>query len=214
MALFRRRAWIWLGGLALLAAGGLAVRGAGAWLVVADPLARVPAIAVLGGDFPFRAVEAARLYGEGWAPEVWLQRGVVPERDALLARLGMVMQEEESANRAVLVRLGVPPGAVRLLPGEARSTAEELQLVGREAVRARAQAVIVVTSKPHTRRVRLAWRRLVGDRPAAIVRPSREDPFRPERWWASTRDALAVTRELLGLANLWAGLPVPSAPPP
>jgi hypothetical protein len=29
-----------------------------------------------------------------------------------------------------------------------------------------------------------------------------------DHWWRNTRDALAVVREILGLINLWAGLPV------
>src|SRR6266542_6547568 len=40
------------------------------WLVVQDPLGPAPAIVVLNGYFPFRAVEAASLYQQGWAKEV------------------------------------------------------------------------------------------------------------------------------------------------
>jgi hypothetical protein len=68
--------------------------------------------------------------------------------------------------------------------------------------------VIIVTSPEHTRRVRALWRRLAGANQRAIVRASSEDPFDRDHWWRNTRDAYAVVRELLGLANAWAGLPV------
>ena len=42
----------------------------------------------------------------------------------------------------------------------------------------------------------------------AIVRAAPTDPFAPERWWTSTNDSLDVVREVLGLLNAWAGLPV------
>jgi hypothetical protein len=44
----------------------------GQWLMVADPLEPAKAIVVLSGRVPFRALEAASIYREGLAPEVWL----------------------------------------------------------------------------------------------------------------------------------------------
>jgi hypothetical protein len=52
------------------------------------------------------------------------------------------------------------------------------------------------------------WRHLAGEDLRAIVRAAPEDPFDADHWWRNTRDALSVVRELLGLMNVWAGLPV------
>ena len=41
-----------------------------------------------------------------------------------------------------------------------------------------------------------------------MVRAAPEDPFDPRHWWRNSRDALDVVREVLGLLNAWAGLPV------
>ena len=46
--------------------------GAGKWLVREDPLEQAAAIAVLSGNIPTRALEAARLYHDGYAKEIWL----------------------------------------------------------------------------------------------------------------------------------------------
>lgn len=207
----RWRRLLWAGLLVISLIGGaltLAVRGLGHWLMVADPLEGATAIVVLAGDYPFRAVEAASVYRDGWAPEVWLQRTASPAHEAALARLGFHPPDEERSNRLALNRFGVPATAIRTLDGRAENTAQEVELVARELRRSGGRAVILVTSKPHSRRVKATWRALVPASHRAVVRYAGEDPFRPSAWWRSTRDALAVSREVLGLLNVWAGFPV------
>ncbi len=69
--------------------GGAGVGTVGYWLVVADPLENAQAIVVLSGDVPFRAMEAASIYRNGRAPEVWITRAIHPLREAALAKLGI-----------------------------------------------------------------------------------------------------------------------------
>ncbi len=194
----------------VLVAGFVAwmLRGIAHWLVVADPLRPAAAIVVLGGGMPFRAMEAAALYQHGWAPQVWVIRGTAPTAEAALARLGIQVIGEETYNRQVLEQLGVPSEAIRILPEGVQTTVGEVQLIARELRRLGADRVIVVTSKPHTRRVRATWRALSGGTPQAIVRYTTEEPYHPTRWWRQASDALAVSREVFGLLNVWAGFPV------
>lgn len=180
----------------------------GHWLVVADPLDEAEAVVVLSGHLPFRAMEAATLYREGWVEEVWLTKVAQQAEESAMARLGFKPGREENLNRQILERLGVAPQAIRLLSEEIWNTADEVRLIARELERIKGQRVILVTSKAHTRRVRATWRVLVGESPHAIVRYSTEDPYDPWRWWRNTRDALAVSRELFGLMNVWAGFPI------
>jgi len=81
-------------------------------------------------------------------------------------------------------------------------------VISRELKQAGGNRVILVTSKPHTRRVHIIWKALLGDTPTVIVRYAREDPFEPGRWWRNTKDALAVSREVFGIMNVWTGFPV------
>ena len=60
---------------AAVALAAFALMEAGAWLVLEDPLQPADAIVVLGGGAPFRAMEAAKLYNQGWAHQVWLTQG-------------------------------------------------------------------------------------------------------------------------------------------
>lgn len=194
----------------LLTFAPLALTAIGTWLVTEDPLQHAPAVVVFGGQVPFRAMEAAAIYRQGWTHEVWLtQRGVDPE-DVALARLGIQRPPEYAYNRQVLERLGVSSNAIRVLNERNVNTAEEVRVIARELRSHGADRVILVTSKFHTRRVRVLWHALVGNHPEAIIRYTPDDPFEADHWFRNTEDGMAVSREWFGLLNAWAGFPVKS----
>ena len=195
--------------LVLLLAGAVVVfRGLGAWLVVEDPLAPADAIVVLSGSMPYRAVEAAQIYQQHFAPEVWLTRPSGPGED--LRRMGLEFTNEETYNAEVLEKLGVPENSIHVLPEEILNTQDEVLLIAGTLRQSGKTRVIIVTSPPHTRRVRALWKALAGkDNLQVIVRYSRAEPYDARHWWHNTRDSLAVVRETLGLLNVWAGLPIP-----
>jgi uncharacterized SAM-binding protein YcdF (DUF218 family) len=197
--------------LALALAGVLVPLGAGRlgqWLLVADALEGARAIVVLSGRLPFRAMEAAAIYRAGWATEVWLTKEARTPEERALDRLGVPVVRGEALNREVLERLGVPSRAIRLLDDGVRNTVDEVRLIAHELGANRADRVILVTSKTHSRRVRATWSAMVGPSPHAIVRYASEEPFESGQWWRHTRDALDVSREVFGLMNVWAGFPV------
>jgi uncharacterized SAM-binding protein YcdF (DUF218 family) len=182
--------------------------GVGQWLMVADPLEPAKAIVVLSGRVPFRAMEAASIYQEGLAPEVWLTKEVRTAEELALDRLEVPVVRGDAYNRAVLERLGVKPEAIRLLGDGVRNTVDEVRLIASELGRNGGDRVIIVTSKAHSRRVRATWAAIVGVSPRVIVRYAREEPYGARGWWRNTRDALDVSREVFGLMNVWAGFPV------
>jgi uncharacterized SAM-binding protein YcdF (DUF218 family) len=196
---------------AALIAGGWVVAHAGTWLVVEDPLQHARAVVVLGGQMPFRAMEASRLYQQGWAREVWVTQGAALEDQVALTRMGIERPTDSDYSALVLDHLGVTRDAVRLLPTRVDSTADEIRLVAAELRRTGDERVILVSSKYHARRVRALWSMLVGARPEAVVRYTPDDPFDPDRWWKTTSDAMAVSREWLGLLNARIGFPIRSA---
>ena len=180
--------------------------GVGRWLVVEDPLEKAQAIVVLSGRIPMRAKEAARLYNAGYAPQIWLTRANEPA--ASLQEMHIAYIGEDFFNTRVLMHEGVPSNAIRVLEPPIDNTADEIRSVGDELSREKGSAVIIVTTKAHTRRVRTLWKELSGGRGRAIVRAAPSDPFAPEHWWRATGDSLDVVREVLGLLNAWAGLPL------
>jgi len=183
--------------------------GVGRWLVREDALAKGNAIVVLTGRMPDRALQAAKIYREGYAPEVWLTQTLEPKRT--MASLGISFDEEEEISRRVLVHEGVPEKAIRVLSPGIVNTADEMGVISDSMAKTKKTTVIVVTSKPHTRRVRALWNRLEAGRGQIIVRAAETDSFDAAHWWRSTRDTLDVVREVLGLLNVWAGLPLKPA---
>jgi uncharacterized SAM-binding protein YcdF (DUF218 family) len=204
----RTRLWI------ILAAAGCGIMvltlavffGVGRWLVVEDPVAKARAIVVLSGGMPVRALEAARLYTQGYAPEVWLTH--TPEPGESLKAMGIPYEGEEVYSARVLIHEGVPAGAIHVLEPPIVNTADEVRVISGALGREKDRSVILVTSKPHTRRARLLWRKLAPAQSRVIVRAASQDPFDPRRWWRNSSDALDVVREVLGLMNAWAGLPL------
>ncbi|HEX3353056.1 MAG: YdcF family protein [Terriglobales bacterium] len=197
-------------GLAVLVIAVTAVAGfrnVGRWLVCDDRLSRADVIFVLSGGLPYRAEEAGKVFGMGYAPEVWVSRPESPADD--LEKYGVHFIGEEEYDRQILMHEGVPESAIHILSDSAVDTEQEVQEAVREMRRAGKTRVIIVTSPQHTRRVKALWKRFAGDSPAVLLHAAREDPYDSSHWWRNTRDVFSVVRETLGLINVWAGLPVP-----
>ena len=64
--------------LLLLVAALAAFRNAGRWLTREDPRSSADIIFVLSGGMPYRAEEAGKVFGMGYAPEVWVSRAESP----------------------------------------------------------------------------------------------------------------------------------------
>ena len=192
--------------LPLFAAAILGFRGVGRWLVREDPLMHADALVVLSGGLPYRAESAAHYFESGYASEVWLTRPEGPSDQ--LRELGIQYVGEEDYSRQILIHLHVPETSVRILPNTIIDTEQEVEDIVGELRKEGKTSVIIVTSPEHTRRVRALWKNLAGEHLTAVVRAAPEDPFDADHWWRNTRDALSVVREILGLMNVWAGLPI------
>jgi uncharacterized SAM-binding protein YcdF (DUF218 family) len=199
------RAWFWIGCFLFFFLLN-AFLNLGRWLIVEDPLSHASAIAVLSGRMPSRALEAARLYRSGYAPEVWLTHSTEP--GATLKNLNVPFTSEDMYDKLILIQQGVPEGAIHIIDPPIENTADEVITIGKNLQLQQDHKVIIVTSKVHTRRTRSLWRLLSGRQGQAIVRGVSDDPFDPSRWWRSTTDVLEVVREVLGLVNVWFGLPL------
>jgi len=178
----------------------------GRWLIAEDPLQNAAAIVVLSGRMPDRALEAAKVYKQGRAPQVWLTHSTEP--GATLAKLSVPYQGEDVYDKLILIHEGIPESAIHVLEPPIINTADEMTTIGQALASASPRRVILVTSKVHTRRARILWKRLSAANEEAIVHGVSDDSFDADHWWRTTSDALDVVREVLGLLNAWAGLPL------
>src|SRR5215469_13517900 len=124
----RSRIWFSLAGAMLLFAL-VSFLNVGRWLDREDPLQKAAAIAVLSGRMPDRALEAARLYNQGYASQVWLSYSVEP--GATLEKYSVPYAGEETYDRLLLVHQGVPESAIRILDPPIMNTADEMRTFGR-----------------------------------------------------------------------------------
>jgi uncharacterized SAM-binding protein YcdF (DUF218 family) len=106
--------------------------------------------------------------------------------------------------RDVMVRLGVPPTTIEILPEIHNSTAHEAETFRQTAVSRRWKRIIVVTSKFHTRRGGFAVRRaLKGTGVEVVMRGSSYDRADPHHWWrtrADVRWAASESQKLVAYA--------------
>src|SRR5258708_27229613 len=122
----RGRAWriFLIGATVSLILAAVVFFGLGRWLVVEDPLVKAQAIVVLSGAMPLRAIEAAKLYHEGYAPEIWLTRSAEPGET--LKEMGISFSGEDYYDKLVLIHEGVPADAIHVL-GRSEEHTSELQ---------------------------------------------------------------------------------------
>ena len=161
-----------------LAAGALAVthnvwlRWLGEYLTYTEPPCKADMIVVLAGDWwGNRAIKAAELVREGWAPKV------------LVSGAGTVYgtNEGDLALR-FLTSKGYSPEPFFNLPSPARSTEEEARFVVPELRRQNVHRFILVTSDFHTRRAADVYRKAASDLPFCVV-ASPDPDFSPDGWW-------------------------------
>lgn len=105
---FPRWRTLWVGSallVAILLAGftGLPlVRGIASFLIAEDPLQPLAAIVPLGGHLPFREMQAAKLYRDGWAPQVIVVRAAPSAEAEALQALKIKKPQEWELSREVL----------------------------------------------------------------------------------------------------------------
>jgi uncharacterized SAM-binding protein YcdF (DUF218 family) len=192
--------------LLVFGAAVVGFRGAGRWLTSEDPLSKADVIFVLSGGLPYRAEEAAKVFGMGYASEVWLSLPVSPSDK--LEKLGIHFAGEEEYSTKILLHEGVPEGVIHILPEPIVDTEQEVAEAAERMRQTGKTKVIIVTSPLHTRRVRALWTRLAGNGLHLLVHAAHEDPSDIDHWWRNTHDASSVVHETVGLLNVWAGLPV------
>jgi len=178
----------------------------GNFLIVDDHLERADVIVVLMGSLADRSLEAADLYYSGYAEEILIGNELNEGLEMLKTR-GISIPESAEMFSYVLVELGIPLDAIKMLPGQAMSTLQEAHIVG-DYIKERPDIknVILVTSSYHTRRSKLTFEsvfKTLGLEITVLSRPSQYSLFRPEQWWADRESAKVIVQEYQKLAYFW-----------
>jgi uncharacterized SAM-binding protein YcdF (DUF218 family) len=175
--------------LASVAAGGWLLRkrvlvGAADLWIVSDPVSRATALVVLGGGLETRTFQAAKLWQRGLADKILISQG--PEEQAA------------SMARDILLKLGVPAGAVATFGTASKNTRDEAVALREWAERNAVSGFIIPSEIFSARRVRWIFRREFFGTPVSIEVPSVEPPgYTRWDWWKTEKGMVAFQNELL-----------------
>ena len=184
--------------LAGVAAGGWlmrepVLRGAADLWIVSDPITRADAIVVLGGGLETRPFEAAELWRRGLADRILISQG--PEERA--ASVAAVPSHSE-LNREILLKLGVPAGAIETFGTASKNTRDEAVALREWAERNAASVLIIPSEIFSARRVRWIFRHEFFGTTVSIEVPSIEPPDYTRRdWWKTEHGLVAFQNEFL-----------------
>jgi uncharacterized SAM-binding protein YcdF (DUF218 family) len=195
---FRLRAGAFVAALLLaMLAGWLAriqiLQGAARAWVVSDSIVPADAIAVLGGGLETRPFAAAELYKKGMARQILIS-AVKPSP---AEKLDIVASHVE-LNRAVLLKLGVPPGAIASFGADVSSTYEEACALAEWVETNGVRSIIVPTEIFSSRRVRwILDKRLaaVGVRVEVQALPPLD--YDIDSWWRHEAGVIGFQNEVI-----------------
>lgn len=198
MSCFRRCAFIVFLILFSLAAGlAIFLNAAVYWLKTDGSPRESDAIVVLAGSFE-RSMYAADLYAQGIAPKILLSVPRPENSLVRLDRLGIRYPRPEVIYKEILLKKGVPEGAIEFVAAGAISTIDEAEVFASRLKSSRMR-VLVVTSPYHVRRATLAFRDAFGDEAQIAVVGTPYEPL-PDKWWESqdaARNVLLETAKIL-----------------
>ena len=198
----------------LLLVGVTAFPAAGRFLIAEDDFAHADTALVLSGGPTPRALAARDLYRAGRVDRVLIIPDPPGPADEELVKLGLKDPNATQISERILMASGVPKSQIAFLPHPVDGTIREAQAV-REYLHGRVpESLVVITSKPASRRARFIFRRMLGNRSVRILSyPGRYDAFQADRWWTQPRNALLVVMEYQKfLANAMTLLVHPSTP--
>jgi uncharacterized SAM-binding protein YcdF (DUF218 family) len=184
--------------LASVAAGGWLVHepvllGATNLWIVSDPVSRANAIVVLGGGLEIRPFVAAELWRRGLADKILISRGL----EERAASLGAIPSDSE-LNREVLLKLGVPAGAIEKFGTASTNTRDEAVALREWAERNAATVFIIPSEIFPARRVRWIFRREFFGTAISIEVPSFDPPgYTRWDWWKTEKGLVAFQTEFL-----------------
>jgi uncharacterized SAM-binding protein YcdF (DUF218 family) len=185
--------------IALLLAGGyLVLRGAGAYLIVADALQPAQAIVMLSGGDESRMQEALSLYGENYGDVI-----VLTETGRTLEDSGSLYSNDI---RIQLLNNGVPSGNILITDMQVGSTLDEAYAVKELLTNRQFTTAIIVTDPYHMRRMVLIFRNVFGESDINLIfRPVRGSWYTSRTWFLSADGWKYTVLEYLKLIGYYLG---------
>lgn len=161
------------------------------YLIASDQPRPADAIIVLGGGTGDRERTGARLFREGYAPEM-----LTTGHSLDLVGLDLTFAELSAGE---LEKQGVPADRIYLLK-TSDSTCDDARLSRQLLAAQNARAVLIVSDPFHLRRAKMIFEREYAGSGIAVI-PVAASPswFRSQGWWTRGKDARVVVEEYIKL---------------
>jgi uncharacterized SAM-binding protein YcdF (DUF218 family) len=190
--------------IALSAAYVGGCRRAGTWLVKEDVPVHADAMVLLMGSFPERVLQAYESWKAGLADCIIIVEESMGPFRSLEERGVNIVSNSEQAVRS-LKELGVPADSIILLPGDARSTVDEVVAIKKYLnTTGVADTLVLVSSPAHMRRASMIFRAaLKKGRNSVYIGciPSDYSSFNPDKWWRRKEDIQSVLSEFVKIES-------------
>jgi uncharacterized SAM-binding protein YcdF (DUF218 family) len=158
----------------------------------ADPAGPADAVAVFGGGVERRPFAAADYYERRLVRKILVSdvhRGPAEE-------LGVVIPDTE-ANKAVLLKLGVPESAIETFGKDLHNTHQEVMALLQWAEANKARSILVPTEIFSTRRVRWMLRRAFPEAIAVRVPALEPSDYHRDDWWHHEAGLIGFQNEVV-----------------
>ncbi|MCU0379160.1 MAG: YdcF family protein [Bacteroidales bacterium] len=179
-------------------------RRAGGWLVKEDVPVHADAMVLLMGGISDRVLQAADLYRERRAGRLIIVEESMGSYKRLEARGIRIISNTDQAKDAA-IKLGIPADSITVLPGDAKSTINEAEVIAEYLTAAgNIDTIIIVSSAPHTRRASMIFRmslRSAHTDVSVFCSPSRYTGFDADRWWRDKEDVQVVLSEFVKICS-------------
>ena len=168
------------------------LRGIADWWIVSDAPASADAVAIFGGGLSDRPFAAAAYYKQGLVKRIVISNVKASPGERLGVEISHV-----AANRAVLLKLGVPEDAIDTFGHDLTNTESEVVALHEWATKTGIHSLIVPTEIFSARRVAWTMHHVFGNDTA--VRVLAVDPPEYDRtsWWHDETGLVALQNEIV-----------------
>lgn len=181
--------------LLLIVFSFLGVFFAGQWLKGSDQLVKADAMIVLAGA-PERAMYAADLFGQGYAPTIYVSRPAREFSHRRLEEFGIVLPTEEFVNRTILNKRGVDNKYIQVFSRGSINTLDEARSL-RAALPQEVKTLMIVTSPYHVRRVKLVFGDVFRESGVSVWVVANPYEVFPDHWWTEQDAARQTVLEVI-----------------
>ena len=176
------------------------MKGVGGYLISEDKLQKADVIFVLGGSSFERGNEAAKLFIDGYAPEIICLGKNSPSifgainkdyTESEIARINIIKNHDINKRHVKLLKIGT-------------STKEESVAIADYCRKNKLERIIIISSKFHTRRVRGVFEPLFEDLTTQlIIHGTPSLLYNENEWWMYEQGLLMVNNEYVKLVYYW-----------